>query len=188
MRKFYLLPLFFVAACGTIFSGTSQDINFDSNVKGVSVYIDGAFVCKTPCIYSVSRASGSIAVTGKKDGYEDVGMSIKSKLNPTAFTNLSSVYSWTTDLLSGGAWKYSRDGVYFDMEKEKMTKAERVDVAIRRFALFSYGELKAEAAGKNGEYMAALSELSGKNQSELSSIINETFGEVALAHKLTDIE
>ncbi len=85
MKKIYLITgVLSLAGCGTVFSGTSQDISFDSNVKEVSVYIDGAFACKTPCVYPAERASGSISIVGKKEGYEDLGMALKTQINPAA--------------------------------------------------------------------------------------------------------
>lgn len=194
MKKSYLsiLGVLAVAGCGTVFSGSTQDISIDSNVKDVKIYIDGAYACNTPCVYPVERASGSISIVGKKEGYEDVGIAVKSKINPVAWGNLIMPYSWTTDIVSGSAWKYRQDGVYLEMEKEKRTKtAANIftgDSETRRFALFNYGNLKAEATQGGGEYMTALSELTGKSQLELKEIINNTKGEVALAHKLTNIE
>ena len=49
MKKLTFPFLLLSAACGTIVGGTSQDISFDSNVKGVKIFIDGVEVCKTPC-------------------------------------------------------------------------------------------------------------------------------------------
>ncbi len=188
MKKVSLLLLFILCACGTVFSGTTQDISIDSNVKDVSVYIDGAFVCKTPCIYPVERASGSVSIVGKKKGYEDVGMAVKTKMNPAVWGNLIFVYSWTTDLVSGGAWKYRQDGVYLNMERDNMRKAEadqfRKDSAVRRFSLFAYSELKIEALKKNGPYIEALSNLSNIGQNDLINMINKAPNEISLAHSL----
>lgn len=81
-KKLTLLSVLALSACGTVFSTTTQNISFDADVKDVSVYIDGAFVCRTPCSYPVERHSGTLMVTGKKDGYEDLVMPVRSKLNP----------------------------------------------------------------------------------------------------------
>lgn len=48
MKKLTFPFLLLLAACGTIVGGTSQDISFDSNIKGVKIFIDGVEVCKTP--------------------------------------------------------------------------------------------------------------------------------------------
>ena len=192
MKKIYLITgVLSLAGCGTVFSGTSQDISFDSNVKEVSVYIDGAFACKTPCVYPAERASGSISIVGKKEGYEDVGMALKTQINPAAIGNITFIYSWTTDLVDGAAWKYRQDGVYLNMEKKKMTKAKKEDFhhssQIKRFVLFNYSNLLNEAFSDNfnGQYLQSLSELSGKSPQSLSAQIKLSQNEVECANKLS---
>lgn len=192
MKKLLLLSILVLTGCGTLFSGTTQDISFDSNVKDVAVYVDGAFVCRTPCIYPAERASGNMTIVGKKKGYSDVGISVKTKLNPVAIGNLIFVYSWTTDLVDGAAWKYRQEGVYLNMEKEDMKVSEAAEFKkasdIRRFALFTYDKLKLEAAEeKAGDYINALSDLSGKDQKDLLTLINQANEAVELAHELTGI-
>ncbi|MBQ8464987.1 MAG: PEGA domain-containing protein [Alphaproteobacteria bacterium] len=182
-----------LSACGTIFNGGSQDMKFDSNVKGVTVYIDGAKVCKTPCVYPVERRASSFVVMAKKKGYEDQYQTIRSSWSKISFLNLTFVYSWTTDLATGGMWKYDRDGVYIEMDKEgrntAQIKQDKKDRTIRQFALFNYGELKIEAAShKQGEYTSALMDLTNKDENELFKTINSSYNQVALAHALTGVK
>lgn len=189
MKKFLLLPVLFLVGCGTVFSGTTQDISIDSNVDNVSVYINGAFVCKTPCVYPLDRESGSVSIVGKKEGYEDIGIAMKSKINPVALGNLISVYSWTTDLIDGAAWKYKQNGVYLNLEKKNMKRAEllkfRKDSEIRRFTLFNFDALQLEASKKeSGEYMTALSHLTGINEQTLMKKIEKSDKEVDFAESL----
>lgn len=189
MKKILLLPVLFLVGCGTVFSGTTQDISIDSNVDNVSVYINGAFVCKTPCVYPLDRESGSVSIVGKKEGYEDIGIAMKSKINPVALGNLISVYSWTTDLIDGAAWKYKQNGVYLNLEKKNMKRAEllkfRKDSEIRRFTLFNFDELQLEASKKeSGEYMTALSHLTGIREQTLMKKIEKSDKEVDLAESL----
>jgi len=139
----------------------------------------------------MERGSGSVALMAKAPGYEDTTISLKSKINPVAFGNLLAIYSWTTDGVTGGAWKYKQDGVYFNMERRGMRYAEaekhKKDTAIRRFVLFGYPELKIEAASnESGEYIKALAELSAQDEKTLIKKINETDGEVNLAHYMVD--
>ena len=49
--------LLLLGACGTIFSGSSQTITFDSNIKeNIDIYANGALVCtKTPCVVDIDR-------------------------------------------------------------------------------------------------------------------------------------
>ena len=188
-----LAMIFALSACGTIFNGGSQNMKFDSNVKGVTLYIDGAKVCKTPCVYPVERRASSFVVVAKKKGYEEQYHTIRSSWSKISLLNLTFVYSWTTDLATGGMWKYDRDGVYIEMEKEGQNTAQleqdKKDRAVRHFALFGYGELKNEAAShKQGEYTEALMSLTDKTATELHKEINKATDQVVLAHSLTGIK
>ena len=103
-----------------------------------------------------------------------------------AFWLYKSVYSWTTDFVSGAVWKYSEDGVYLNMRKKNMTKAEtdlyNQKANIKSFALYNFAELKLN----NPEYTLALKELTGKSQQELTYIIKNSATEVELATSLTN--
>ncbi len=192
MKKIILLSVLMLGACGTIFNSTNQDLSFDSNIKDVKIYVDGLEICKTPCVYPLERKSSTAIITAKKQGYEDKQIVVRSNISKIAFLNLTFWPSWITDVATGGMWQYSRDGVYIDMEKSNLKKAEltiiKKNVAIRRFALFNYNELKIEAATqqKNKEYITALSELSGIKKEKLIQTINKTTGAVNLAHTLTN--
>lgn len=193
MKKTILFSLMFLSACGTLFSGGNQDVSFDSNVKDVKVYVDGMEICKTPCVFPLERKSSTVVVVAKKAGYEDKQMVLRSNLNKIAILNLTFWPSWLTDVATGGMWQYSRDGVYIDMERSNLKHTElqkvRKDVAIRRFALFGYSELKIEAASQqeNGEYITALSSLSGLDAKDLIQTVNKSHSAVSLAHNLTNL-
>lgn len=193
MKKLVFFSFLLLSACGTLFSSGSQDMSFDSNVKGVQIFVDGMKVCKTPCVYPLERDSSSAIIVAKKDGYEDKQIVLRSNLNKIAILNSTFWPSWLTDLATGGMWQYNRDGVYIDMERSNLKHAElqkvRKDVAIRRFALFGYSELKIEAASQqeNGEYITALSSLSGLDIKDLIQTVNKSHSAVSLAHNLTNL-
>ncbi len=211
--------LLLLPACGTLFGGSSQDIKFDSNVSGVEIYVNGMKACETPCVYPVDRRSSTAVVLAKKAGYKDQQTIIKSELFKPAILNLSFWPSWITDLATGGMWQYSRDGVYIEMgggapareqnyqpyqsipryqqqqqpqrgyQQRGYGRYSANDGEVRRFSLYNYGELKAEAmSGKSGEYIKSLAALSGKDETNLIRTINNATGEVNLAHTLTGIE
>lgn len=191
--KSILVSILALSACGTLFNGSSQDISFDSNVKDVTVYINGVKACKTPCVYPVDRGSSTVVATAKKEGYEDQQQVIKSSLSTASVLNLTFWPSWLTDLATGGMWQYSREGVYIDMEKSAKDHAELQEIkqnaATRKFALYNFNELKLEAVAKrNGEYTTALSELSGKETQDIRNAVNVAHNEVQLAHLLTNIK
>lgn len=174
-----------LSACGTIFSGSNQNITFSSNLKNLKIYANGALVCSsTPCSVDIDRGSSSLTIIAKADGYEDEISQIKSKVNPVAWGNLIFLYSWTTDFATSSMWKYNEDGVYINMKKADMKKAE-ADIferegRIKRFAMFNYAEIKIG----NPEYMETLASLTGKNKAELKNIIASSLTEVELANNL----
>lgn len=207
MRKLAFLPVLALTltACGTVFNGSSQDIQFDSNVKGVEIYVNGMKACKTPCVYPLDRQSSTVVIKAKKPGYAEQQTIIKSELSNVAILNLTFWPSWLTDVATGGMWKYSRDGIYIEMEGgrnympgsnqrynpyyDRYSEQKSKDREIRRFSLYNYGELRNEAANqKAGEYIKTLAVLSGKSETDLIQTINKADGEVNLAHTLTGIK
>ena len=107
-----------LSACGTLFSGTEQDIRFDANVKETRIFIDGTEVCKTPCVYPLEKKSGSTVIVAKKKGYDDKQIVLKSHFNNISILNLIFWPAWLIDVATGGMWRYSRDGLYAEMGKE----------------------------------------------------------------------
>lgn len=180
--------LLLLGACGTIFSGSSQTITFDSNIKeNIDIYANGALVCtKTPCVVDIDRGSAPLTIIAKAKGYEDSVMQDEAKINTVSWGNLLSVYSWTTDFATSSMWKYSESGVYINMRKKDMTTAElnkyNHDAKIKAFALYNFAELKLE----NPEYTEALQVLASKNQHDLNNVIQRSDTEVELANNLTN--
>lgn len=178
--------LLLLGACGTIFSGSTQTISFDSNIKeNIDIYANGALVCtKTPCVVDIDRGSEPLTIIAKAKGYEDSVMQDKAKINTVSWGNLLSVYSWTTDFATSSMWKYSESGVYINMRKKDMTTAElkkyNKDAKIKAFALYNFAELKLN----NPEYTLALQELTAKNSQNLAAVIKQADTEVELANAL----
>ncbi|MBO5039105.1 MAG: hypothetical protein J6C85_06620 [Alphaproteobacteria bacterium] len=192
-----LIPL--LASCGTLVNGSSQDIQFSSNVPGVEIYINGMKACTTPCIFPVDRNSATVVINAKKRGYADQNTMLRSQLSGAAVLNLTFWPSWLTDVASGGMWQYNRNGVYIEMEgaAPNLTPSygyygrysRLQDAQTRRFCLFNFQALKNEASiGKEGEYIKALVSLSKKDEKSLISIINKANSEVGLAHAVTGIK
>ena len=136
-----------------------------------------------PCTANIARSSAPLTLIAKSAGYEDTIQQVR---------NLISAYSWTTDFATSSMWQYSRDGIYINMQKNGsnyvQNKQFKKDSKVRHFALFNFGELRLESVQeKEGEYVTALSSLTGKNSAQLKTVIYESQNEVALAHNLTGI-
>lgn len=185
MKKFQaVIALFLLSGCGTVFSGTQQNVTVNTNAPEAKVYVNGMPMCSTPCAVDLKRTSGNVIIMLKKEGYQDAIVPLTSQFNPVSIINLSSVYSWTTDFLSGGVWKYSPDAVYVEMDRKDMTKAEieqaRKISQIRRFVLFNYAALKSG----HQEHLASLSVLTGLKTERLGDLIKNASDEIAAADKI----
>lgn len=143
MKSLFLIAgIAMLSGCGTIFSGTQQNITINTNVPDAKVYVNGMPSCSTPCAVDIRRSQGNVVVMLKKKGYNDATAVLTSQINPVSIIKLSNMYSWTTDFLSNGVWRYSPDSVYVEMEKSDMTKADRDNFKktseIRRYVLFNF--------------------------------------------------
>ena len=180
-----------LSACGTVFSGSSQTITFDSNVKeNIEIYANGALVCnQTPCTVDIDRISGPMTIIAKAKGYEDSVMQDKTKINPIFWANILLIYPTgsTTDFATSSMWKYSQDGIYINMKPKESNHAQNLkfkkDTEIRKFTVFNFAELKLGSR----EYLTVLEELTGKTQKDLKPIIAKTTTEAELANTLTNI-
>ena len=185
MKSFFLLlGIITLSGCGTIFSGTQQNVTFNSNVPKAKVYVNGMPMCNTPCAIDLKRSQSNTVIVLEKSGYEDATAVLTSQINPVSIINLSALYSWTTDFLSNGVWRYSPDSVYVEMEKNGMTQAERNKFnkisEIRRYVLFNYSPLKAG----NAEHIGALSAATGLRKERLEELLKKSLNETDAAEKI----
>ena len=168
-----LLP-FALAACGTLFSGTTQNITIDSNVKGVKIYDSGAVLCETPCNVRLSRQRGEKNLIAKKEGYEDARVLLRSSINAISLINIFTIYGFSTDLTTGSLWEYSPNSFYVNMMRdEKLRKREEQEEReIRRYVLSNWPVLRQEAQmPKGGEYMNGLKSMTDLPAGPLKNII-----------------
>lgn len=185
MKKYLISACFLLlSGCGTVFSGTNQTVTVNTNVERAKVYVNGMPACSTPCAVDLNRSNVNTTLILKKDGYEESVFVLKSQFNPIALINLTMVYSWTTDFISGGVWRYSPDAVYVEIEKSNMTQAERGRFKkaseISRFVLFNFHTLKSGSA----EHLHSLAELSGLKEIRISEILRSCYNEIEAVNNI----
>lgn len=127
-RKSSLLG-FFVAlvassllvGCATIFSGTSDDVRFESEPSGAKVVIDGVDRGETPTTVTVSRdALNDKKVTLQKEGYQDEVFRLQKEFTTVAVLNLGNFLFWGIDVLTGALFKYRPTQYKQELESESM--------------------------------------------------------------------
>jgi hypothetical protein len=127
----FLIALFLMTGCATIFTGTRDRISFISTPSGAVIYKDGIEICTTPCNYNVKRSLNDTEVEFKLDGYETRLITLDKELNLVSIINLGNLFGWGIDALSGAVMKYDRKSYDIKLSPEKsasMLQPNRIDI------------------------------------------------------------
>ncbi len=127
----FLIALFLMTGCATIFTGTKDRISFISTPSGATIYKDGLEICTTPCNYSIKRSITDTEVEFKLDGYESRIITLDKELNVVSILNLGNLFGWGIDVLSGSVMKYDRKAYDLKLTKEtsaSLVQPSRIDI------------------------------------------------------------
>jgi hypothetical protein len=138
-----------IAGCGTLFTGTSDTIQFNSEPQGATVMIDGVERGTTPVEVSVSRSLNDKMVTFERDGYQDRTITLQKEFNVISILNLGNLLFWGIDAVTGAVFKYSPKQYNIEMERGNMSDAAAPD-ASSSYDVYTITELKRSA---NGSYV-----------------------------------
>lgn len=106
------------SGCATLFTGSSDNIVFESDPSGAEILIDGIVVGRTPTTVSVKRPGmGDKQVTLRLDGYSPVTFTLTKSFNSVAILNLASFIGWGIDVLTGAVMKYDKRVYNVDMDR-----------------------------------------------------------------------
>ncbi len=146
-----------ISGCATIYSGTTQAINIDSDPGGASVQLNGEQVGETPWS-GIVKKKRNIKVDVEKVGYAREQMIIQGSFNPVA---LISIF-WdlgTTDFLTGAMWEYSPNSFYFKLAKKGVSQELfRKEATLMAVAMTYYGDLQVELAAGTGPILQLIHE------------------------------
>lgn len=120
MRKFIclLLAVFLFGSCATVFTGTRDNIRFNTTPEGAIVYKNGVQIGKTPCRVSVKRTVQDTDVELDLDGYEVREFTLDKRFNMVSIVNVINPIGWIIDLATGAIMKYDTRRYEFDLKKE----------------------------------------------------------------------
>jgi hypothetical protein len=123
-RKHFLMSMPFVfglllTSCSALFTGTKDEITFNSTPAGAVVYKDGIELCKTPCAVSIKRSLGDTKVEMKLDGYQTRVFTLDKAFNVVSVLNLGNLLGWGIDAATGAIMKYDKKNYTMELSKEK---------------------------------------------------------------------
>lgn len=127
----FLIALFLMTGCATIFTGTKDRIAFTTTPSGATIYKDGVEICTTPCNYKVKRSLNDTEVEFKLDGYETRLITLDKEFNLVSIINLGNLFGWGIDALSGAVMKYDRKAYDIKLTQEKsasLVQPSRIDI------------------------------------------------------------
>ena len=127
----FLIALFLMTGCATIFTGTKDRIYFNSTPSGATIFKDGVEICTTPCNYRIKRSLSDTEVEFKLDGYETRLVTLDKELNLVSIINLGNLFGWGIDVLSGAVMKYDRKAYDLKLTQEKsasLVQPSRIDI------------------------------------------------------------
>jgi hypothetical protein len=169
-----LLIALFVSACATVFTGTSQMIQINSNVHGAEVFINGAPVGRTPFQGMIKKSNDSPSIVIRASGYHDATVLLNSEINYLIFLNWLGIYCSTTstsiDFLSKAAWRYSPNTYYVNLFETHARHGEIEELKIGHFSMMNHSNIALEANKNEGEHFDVLVNLLQNNMDRETAI------------------
>lgn len=111
-----MIPVIILTSCGTIFTGTTSQITFKSNVPA-KVEFDGVEMGQTPLTTKVKKSFNGM-VTMRADGYEAKNFELQKSFNAVSVVNLYNLLFWGVDFLTGAVNKFDKKGYEINLEKK----------------------------------------------------------------------
>ncbi len=96
-----------LSGCATLFTGTYDTIDINSEPGGANIFIDGLDYGMTPATISVQRPGVlEKEVILKLDGYKDRVFILQKEFNWVSILNLGGFVGFGIDIISGAVTKY----------------------------------------------------------------------------------
>jgi hypothetical protein len=112
-----------MSSCATLFTGTKQTVQINSEPQGAKVQVDGLDRGETPAAIKLKKGNDGQIVTLKKDGYKTRTFQPQTDFNGVAVLNLFNLLFWGIDAATGSLWKYSPK--FYEIELEPETEEEK---------------------------------------------------------------
>jgi hypothetical protein len=112
-----LSSLLFSSGCATIFTGTKQTIQLDSEPSGALVQVDGIDRGKTPLALTLKKGNDGQVIRLDKEGYETRTFQAQTTFNGVAVLNFFNLLFWGIDAATGALWKYDPGSYLIRMEQ-----------------------------------------------------------------------
>lgn len=151
-----------LAGCATVFSGTTQEVSFQSQPDGANVIVGGKVIGKTPLTTMLKKEKNQTLVF-EKEGYKSITMQLSTRINGWFWGNilggLSGLLSSTTDATTGAVIEYTPNQYLVTfMPTETSAIAIQPDkrYKAKEYIVMSYSNLQTDIAKGKGSYLDSL--------------------------------
>ncbi|NII84896.1 MULTISPECIES: PEGA domain-containing protein [unclassified Pedobacter] len=108
-----------LSSCATIFTGTKQTVQINSNPPAATIEVDGVKAGVTPMAVPLKKGFTGQTISLKLDGYETKTFQPVTTFNPVAVLNLLGMIGWAVDAATGAMMKYDPKVYEFTLEPKK---------------------------------------------------------------------
>jgi len=108
-----------LSSCATIFTGTTQTVQINSNPPAAAIEVDGIKTGVTPMAVPLKKGFTGQTISLKLDGYETKTFQPQTTFNPVAILNVIGVFGFAIDAATGAIMKYDPKVYEFTLEPKK---------------------------------------------------------------------
>jgi hypothetical protein len=108
-----------LSSCATIFTGTTQTVQINSNPPAAAIEVDGVKTGVTPMAVPLKKGFTGQTISLKLDGYETKTFQPQTTFNPVAVLNLIGLFGFAIDAATGAMMKYDPKVYEFTLEPKK---------------------------------------------------------------------
>ncbi|WP_116107763.1 PEGA domain-containing protein [Lewinella sp. IMCC34191] len=118
MEKIYLICAVWImlcSSCATVFSGTTDDVLFDSRPAGAAVYLDNHFLGRTPLRTRIPRTTRARYLTYELENHEPSTQLLRNRVNGITFINLLWWPGFVVDAVTGAICRIEYTSYYMEL-------------------------------------------------------------------------
>ena len=96
--------ILYLSSCATVFNGSYQVVNINSEPSGAVVKVNGIEQGTTPTAVRLRRQEDGHQITVSLPGYNDRHILTNSDINTTSYINFINFIGWGIDFATGSLW------------------------------------------------------------------------------------
>jgi len=105
-----------MSSCATLFTGTKETVQIESDPSGASIKVNGIDRGKTPAPVELKKGNVGESIILTRDGYKKRVFQPETTFNGVSVLNTFNLLFWGIDAATGALWKY--DPNYYNIELE----------------------------------------------------------------------